>query len=63
MKCARCKGTGNVKKKHFAVFNWPIAIIGFMLGPFFGEKVITEKQPGWVQEVKSCPDCKGSGNI
>lgn len=60
-KCSKCKGTGKIKEKHFIVLNWPVAIIGFFFGPFAESRFITEKKPGWVEEVKVCPDCKGSG--
>ena len=63
MKCSKCKGTGNVKKRHFTVLNWPIAVIGFILGDKLFKETITEKRPGYVQEVKTCPKCNGTGKI
>jgi len=62
-KCGKCKGTGNVKAKHFEVLNWPIAVIGFIFGDKLYQETITEKRPGYVQETKVCPKCKGTGQI
>ena len=60
-KCPKCKGTGNIKKKHFTVLNWPIAVMGFIFGRHKYQEIITEKRPGYVEEVKACPICKGTG--
>lgn len=59
MKCNNCKGTGNVKKKHFTILNFPVATIVTILGLL---KII-ERKPGWVQEVKSCFNCNGTGIV
>jgi len=61
--CKICKGTGITKKKHFTVLNWPIAVIGFIFGDKLYQETITEKRPGYVQETKVCPKCKGTGQI
>lgn len=59
MKCSKCKGVGNIKNKHFTILNFPVATIVTILGLL---KII-ERRPGWVQEVKTCPKCKGTGIV
>lgn len=63
MKCRTCKGTGTIKTKKPVTLNWVTGIIGFIFGPFLVEHRITEKRPGFVQEVTTCPECKGAGDI
>lgn len=59
MKCYKCKGKGHVKKKHFVILNWPIAHIL----SFLGLLKIVETKPGFVQEVKICSNCNGTGIV
>lgn len=58
-KCIKCNGKGFIKKKHFTVLHWPI----FELLGFFGLIKVTEKRPGFVQEVKTCSRCKGTSIV
>lgn len=62
-KCPKCKGTGNVKKKHFTVLNWPIATFGLFFGSSGTRIRVTEKRPGWIKEVTTCPECNGTGEV
>lgn len=63
MKCTKCRGTGNIKTKKPVILNWIVGTIGFIFGPFLVEQRITEKRPGYVQEVKTCPKCNGTGKV
>jgi len=63
MKCHICKGTGVVKKKHPVTLNWPVAVLGFIFGDKLYQRTLTEKRPGKIQETKTCPKCKGTGQV